>query len=274
MGLIDDIKNDVRKSGTNKGKIAYFKPGNKVRLRFLQELDAGMKVLFHDSFDAGINYPCQELYDRECQHHDDSDVRHKDQYIWSVWDYESKEVKLLMGKVNSCSPVPQLVGFYETYGTIVDRDYVITKTGQGTNQTWAVVPMDKVTFKNSAAKPFSKTKTMSILDKAFPAGDDEEDEPKQKRRHVEEDDDEAEVAYKKRKKAPVEDDEDEDEETPVKSKKKARRASDDYEGMTPRELYDACVEKDLTVKPRQSEEYYIKRLKAAEEEDEDDDDAW
>lgn len=264
MGLIDDIKNDVRKSGTNKGKIAYFKPGNKVRIRFLQELDEGIKVLFHDSFDAGINYPCQELYDRECKHHDDSDVRHKDQYVWSVWDYESKEVKLLMGKVNSCSPVPQLVGFYETYGTIVDRDYVITKTGQGTNQTWAVVPMDKVTFKNSAAKPFSKTKTMSILDKAFPAEDGE--------------DEEEEAVPKKRKKATVADDDDDDDDTPVKSKKKPKKASDDYEDMTPRELYSLCMGKELTVKPRQSEEYYIKRLKAAaaaeEEDDEDEDDAW
>lgn len=258
MGLIDDIKNQVKKSGTNKGKILYFKPGSKIRVRFLQELDEGMRVLFHDSFDAGINCPCQELFDRECVHHEDADVRHKDQFIWSVWDYETKEVKLLMGKVNNCSPVPLLVGFYETYGTIIDRDYVITKSGQGTNQTWAVVPMDKVKFRNDVAKPLSKAKTLSILDKAFPAGDDEEEEkPKTKKRKVE-----------------VEDDEDEEDDEPVVKKSTKKKAKEpELEDMTARELYDLCVEKDLTVKPRQSEEYYIKKLKAAEEE-EDEDEAW
>lgn len=295
MGLIEDIKNQVKKSGSNKGKILYFKPGVKVRVRFLQEMDEGMKVLFHDSFEAGINAPCQEVYDRECEYHEDETLRHRENYIWSTWDHEAKEVKLLMGAVNNFSPIPALVGFYETYGTITDRDYVITKTGSGTNQTWSIVPMDKARFRNEKAKPYSESKVLQILDKAFPcegSDKDEEEEPKKKPRKVarrdededddevpqkrkrsrvvEEDDDEEEEPPKKRKKPVVEDDEDEEEE-PAPKKKKAKKASD-YDDMTAKELYLECKDRGINVKPKMDEDYYISKLEASDEDG--DDEAW
>lgn len=296
MGLIDDIKNQARKAGSNKGKIVYFKPGVKNRVRFLHEMDEGMKVLFHDSFEAGVNVPCQELYDRDCEHHDDDTMRHADNYIWSVWDYESKEVKLLMGKVNNFSPIPSLVGFYDTYGSIKDRDYVITKNGSGTNQTWSIVPMDKVKFKNDKAKPFSERKVMEILDKAFPSDsdEDEDEEPKKKKKgkRRDEEDEEEDVAPKKRKKA-RDDDEDEDDEEPKKKKVKRKPepeedeeeedeedsdGEEDYEDMTALELYKLCKKRKIDVPSKKSERFYIKALEAADEdgdeEDEDDEDNW
>jgi hypothetical protein len=289
MGLIDDIKNDVRKSGTNKKKVTYFKPGVKVRIRFLEEMDDGMKILFHDSFDQGVNFPCQELYDRECDRHEDETLRHRNNYVWSVWNYDTKEVELLLGPVNNYSPIPLLMGMHDAYSTIMDRDYVITKNGKGTDQTWAVVPMDKSKFRNEKAKPLSEAKTLSVLDKAFPCDTEEEDEDykskskkKKKQAAEEDDDDEDYVPKKKAKKKPVDDDDDEDdEEAPRKKKKvvpdedddeedeaprKKRKAKKpDYEDMTARELYDECVERDINVKPRKDEEYYIEKL----EEDDD-----
>jgi hypothetical protein len=281
MGLIDDIKNDVKKSGTNKKKIVYFKPGVKTRVRFLEEMDDGVKILFHDSFDQGVNFPCQELYDRECDKHNDESLRHRDNYCWSVWNHDAKEVQLLLGPVNNYSPIPLLVGMYDAYGTITDRDYVITKTGKGTDQTWAVVPMDKSKFKNEKAKPFSEAKTLAILDKAFPVDEEEEDEkPKKKKKVVreDEDDDEDYVPKKKKKKPveededddedyeeaprkkkkPVDDEEDEDEEEAPRKKKKAKKL--DYEDMTAKELYRECKERGLNVKPQKDEDYYIEKL--------------
>ena len=66
MGLVDDIKSQVKKSGTNKGKFLYFKSGTKVRVRFLDDMEDGHKVTFHDSYAAGINVPCQEVFGKEC----------------------------------------------------------------------------------------------------------------------------------------------------------------------------------------------------------------
>ena len=39
MSLIDKMKNQVKQSGGNKGKIVYLKSGVKNRIRFLTELD-------------------------------------------------------------------------------------------------------------------------------------------------------------------------------------------------------------------------------------------
>ena len=127
MGLLDKIKNDVKKSGSNKGKIMFFREGQKVRVRFLNDMDDGMEVKFHDSFERGVNVPCQEHFGRNCAYCEDEDLRTRSQYVWSVYDYETKEVKLFMFAVNNCSPIPALMAMYENYGTLTDRDFVIRR---------------------------------------------------------------------------------------------------------------------------------------------------
>lgn len=254
MGLVDDIKNQVKKSGTNKGKFLYFKSGTKVRVRFLDDMDEGHKVRFHDSYAAGINVPCQEEFGHECPYCDDDELRTRDQYAWSVWDYDAKEVKILMAPVNQCSPVPALVSMYEAYGTLCDRDYVITKSGQQQSTTFSVVPMDKAKFRNDKAKPLSEQKFLQLLDKAFPCDDnnDDDDEPKKK--------------IKKRSEPKDEEWEDDEEKG--------------YEDMTAKELYKLCKSRDIDVETRKPAKYYITKLVEADEEetddwdDEEEDDDW
>ena len=74
-GLIGKMKNDVKKSGANKGKILYVREGSKVRVRFLQELDDGLEVIMHDSFEKGINVICQEQLGKSCKYCDEEDLR-------------------------------------------------------------------------------------------------------------------------------------------------------------------------------------------------------
>lgn len=263
MGLLDKIKSDVAKSGSNKGKFIYFREGQKVRVRFLNDMDEGMEVKFHDSFERGINVPCQELFGRNCAYCEDDDLRTRSQYVWSVYDYESKEVKLFMFAVNNCSPIPALMAMYETYGTLTDRDYVITVTGKQQNKTFSVVPMDKNKFRNEKAKPYSEKAILKMLDKAFPADDSDEDE------------DEDEVPVKKSK--------------PTKEKAKAKKsepedewddedadAEQDYSEMSPKELFKLCKERDIDCVPKRPAKYYINLLEeydAAQEDWGDDEDA-
>lgn len=258
-GLIAQMKEAVRKSGTNKGKFLYFKSGSKIRVRFLVDLDSGFKIPFHDSFQLGINVPCQTLFDRECRHCDDEELRHRDVYAWPVYDYDANEVKILMAAVNNSSPVPQLIGFYDSYGTVIDRDYVITRNGSGTSTNYSVVPMDKVAFRNKKAKPIVESKFMELLDKAFPDEDAEEDEaPKKKKK-------------KARKEEPEQDWEDDEE---IEEDEEL-----DYNDMSARELYDLCKERELNVKPKGKKAYYIDRLEEydeeeIEEDEEEEDDEW
>ena len=59
MGILSKIKADTQKSGGNKAKLIYFREGQKRRIRFLQDMDDGMEVVTHDSYDLGVNVVCQ-----------------------------------------------------------------------------------------------------------------------------------------------------------------------------------------------------------------------
>lgn len=273
MGLLDKIKNDAKKSGQNKSKFIYFREGQKQRIRFLQDMDEGMEIVFHDSFEQGINVPCQELFGRECKYCGDSDLRTRSQYCWSVWNYETSEVQLFMFAVNNCSPVPALVSMYEAYGTLLDRDYVISVSGKQQNKTFSVVPMDKVKFRNTKAKPYSKKAVLQFIDKAWPSDDepDEEDDedytPKKKQ---------SKSAKKTRDDYDVEDDYDED----VDVDDEDEDDDIDYESMSAKELFQLCKKRKIDAMPKKSQKYYIKLLEEYDEaqsdwgDDEDEDDEW
>ena len=179
MGLLDKIKNEAAKSGASKGKFIYFRPDEKKRIRFLQELDDGFEVQFHDNYERGINVPCQEIFGKDCPYCEDDDVRTRSLFAFSVYDYDAKEVKILMQAVNQCSAIPALVNMSETYGTITDRDYVLKKTGKGATSSFSIVPMDKNKFRNEKAKALSKKSFLKYLNQAFPCdanSDDDEDD--------------------------------------------------------------------------------------------------
>lgn len=244
MGIIDSIKTDVKKSGQNKNKIFYIREGQKARIRFLQDMDEGLEVLFHDSFESGINIPCREIFGDQCPYDDPDEaeslgIRTRSNYIWSVWNYDTKEVQLFMFKVNNCSPVPALLALYETYGTITDRDYIISVQGKQTNKTYSVVPMDKVKFRNEKAKPFSESQVYKILDKAYPYDGEESNNP-----------------------------DDYENEEP----------EDDYETKPAKTLYNECMKRGLDVKPKKSVNYYVNILreddKATDDWGDDDGEEW
>lgn len=274
MSLIDKIKADVKKGGQNKRKFTYFKEGQKQRIRFLQDMDEGMEIPFHDSYELGINVPCQELFDRECPYCDDESLRTRNQYVWSVYNYEAKEVQLFMYAVNNCTPIPALMAMYENYGTLTDRDYVISVTGKAQNKTYSVVPMDKVKFRNTKAKPYSNKAVLQMIDKAYPCEeteDEEEDEtPKRKKKK----------ATNKPVKKVIEEPE---EENDYNSEEEwdEEESENDYSSMTPLKLYKLCKEREIEAEKKKPAKYYINLLEeydnAQEEwggEDEDSEDEW
>lgn len=269
MSILSKIKSGVKKSGSNKGKLLYLKPDSKTRVRFLHEIESGIEVRMHDSFDRGVNVVCQTHFGKDCDYCEDETLRTREAYVWAVWDYDAKEVKLFLGHANNFSPLPALIAMYESYGTIMDRDYILQRDGAGTGTRYSVVPMDKVKFTNSKAKPYSEKKMLDILNKAFPADDAEDDEeeedeetPKQKALRLKK-----EKAAKAKAKAKEEEDEEDDEEE-----------ENEYDDMSPKELYMECIERGLKAKKKQKAVYYVDMLLENdienEEEDEGEDDDW
>lgn len=276
MSLIDKIKADVKKGGSNKRKFTYFKEGQKQRIRFLQDMDEGMEITFHDSFELGINVPCQELFDRECPYCDDESLRTRSQYVWSVYNYEANEVQLFMYPVNNCTPIPALMAMYENYGTLTDRDYVISVTGKQQNKTYSVVPMDKVKFRNAKAKPYSNKAVLQMIDKAYPCEgteDEEEDEaPKRKKKK----------ASKKPVKKVIEEPEEENDYDGEEEWDEAEESENDYSSMTPLKLYKLCKEREIEAEKKKPAKYYINLLEEydnaqddwGDAEDDEDADEW
>lgn len=275
MGLVDKIKADVKKSGQNKSKFIYFREGTKQRVRFLVDMDDGMEVTFHDSFERSINVPCQEHFGRSCPYCEEEELRTRSQYVWSVYNYETKEVQLFMFPVNNCTPIPALMAMYENYGTIVDRDYVISVSGKQQNKTFSVVPMDKVKFRNEKAKPFSEKAILKMLDKAFPCDadiDDEEEEEVPKKRTPKS------VGGKKSNKKVEPEDDYEDDDYEENWEEEDDEDIIDYSEMSPKELYQLCKERKIKVPPKKTAKFYINQLeeydKAHEDWEDEDEDEW
>lgn len=263
MGKIklSSIKNEIKKSGTSKGKFLFFKEDSKVRVRFLTDMEDGLEVPFHDSYQLGVNVPCQETFGRDCEYCEDDNLRTRNMYVWSVYDYESKEVKLLMAAVNNCSPVPALASLYESYGTLTDRDYEIKRIGKGQNTTYSVIPLEKMKFRNTKVKAMSEQAMLKCIDKAYPADnsedlEEEEDEPKKNKKKGTKTNNKP---LKGKMNEPEDDDNWDDEEE-----------ENNYESMSAKELFQLCKDREIDCKPKKTKEYYIDLLEEADEEDSDD----
>lgn len=249
MGILESIKKAATETGGNKSKIMYWKSGDKKRIRFLTDMEDGKEIKFHDSFSKSVNVPCQKIFGKECPYCENGELRTRTQYVWSAYDYDSEEVKLFMFPYNNCTPVPALVQMYETYGSMIDRDYLITRTGKQKETSYGVVPMDKAKFRNDKAKPFSVSSILKILNAAYPPDvninvDDEEE--------TIEDDDlpfTAGEEEKPKKKVKTTEKEEEEEETKL-----------DYSEMTAKQLYKLCDERGIICEMKKPAKYYIEML--------------
>lgn len=272
MGILNRIKEETKKSGQSKGKFIYFREGEKKRVRFLTEFDDGMEIIFHDSFEQGVNVPCQEMYGKDCEYCETEGLRTRSLFAWSVYDYDAKEVKILMQAVNNCTAVPALMALYENYGTLLDRDLVITRSGKQQSTTYAVIPQDKNKFRNEKAKALSDDRILKYLAQAYPDenAEDEEDEdfdekPAKKRSQSAK----SKPASSNKKKPEPEEEEDWDDEEAI-----------DYSELSAKELYQLCKERDIEAVAKKPEKYYIRLLEEYDQANEDwgdeeeDDDDW
>lgn len=223
--LLDKMREQINKSGSNKKEILYFAKDTVKRVRFLQELDTGYAFEFHNDFDLKIMELCHDPEDHEnCKLCEDG-IYIQEMFVWSVWDYDSNSVKLLQFKASGVSPVPQFMEYFEEYGTILDRDYKIKKVGQGQGGSFAVTPLDKVRFKNAKAKAMSRKAVQDILEKAWPSKANEEAD-------LEEEEDEEKKPSKKSK----------------KGKKKEKSLREKFEELSMKDLKNICLEIGMSKK--------------------------
>lgn len=182
--VLDMMKQKVAQSGGSRKEILYFKEGTKKRIRFLQEFDTGYHFQFHSDFNTKLYDMCKDPEDHEDCPYCQSNVPLKDEFAYSVFDYDSNEVKIFKFRVTSQSPAPALIEMFEQFGTIMDRDYTIKKVGKGTGSSYVVTPLDKEKFRGKG-KAYSEKEVLKILKEAYGnealnKDDDDEDEAPKK----------------------------------------------------------------------------------------------
>lgn len=172
--IVQMMKERISKSGKGQKDIFFVKKDGRVRVRFLTDLEESVVVPFHTKWKE-FNHPCLELYGKDCPNCHNSDANTAEFFVFTVWNYETKRCELFIYKATKCTPIPALVTMYETYGTICDRDYVISRQGEATDTVYTVVPMERKKFRGDE-QPFGKKQVLKMLLKAYPPETDEEDE--------------------------------------------------------------------------------------------------
>ena len=226
--LIAEMKAKIAASGTSKKEMLYFGKDSVKRVRFLQELDTGYVFEFHNDWVANILELCKDPEDHENCPLCEQGIKIYENFAWSVWDYDSNSVRILLFKANGVSPIPSFIEMYEEFGTIMDRDYKIKKVGQGQGGSFVVTPLDKERFNNKKAKPFTKKQMQEILEKAYAKQEVEEDDD-------DEEEDEEEVTSKKSKKQ-------------AKKKKQKKSLRSRFEELSFKELKEIGLEIGLSKK--------------------------
>lgn len=258
MSILDSIKKAAKEQGGDRAKIMYWKDGDKKRIRFINDMEDGVEVMFHNSFKDNINALCLKQVGKECPYCGDERVKDKKLFAWSVWDYEAEEVKIFMFVASSkCSPILNLASMYEDYGTLMDRDYNIKREGKQLNTNYSVIPMDKKKFIESA-KPYTKKSLFAILEKAYPA-DETEKEEKMKDEDLPFRESKGEAAVKAG-------DTKDFEEVNIDDFEEIKP---DYSEMSAKQLYKLCKESGIIVEERKSAKYYIEQLEKWEMSNED-----
>ena len=194
MGLIDRMKKKIKETGTSKKDVFYVGADAKKRIRFLQEFDTGFEFTFHNNWNEGIFALCLEHTGGDCPYcnSDDENLKTNTMYAWSVYDYDSNKVEILLYKATGITPVPAFIEFFDEYGTIMDRDYTIKKVGKGTSGNITVLPGERTKFRNSKVKAYNEKQVIKLLSAAYPCSPTDTDD--------EDEDEEVEVKKSKRTK--------------------------------------------------------------------------
>lgn len=162
LSVINSIKKDIDKSSKGFKNLFILGTDNKARVRFLSDLGKAIVVPEHDKFGEMYPTPClAKNFDKVCKYCEKEGIRLRDTFVWTIWDYEAKEKKILKAPATRQSVVPHLCSAFETYGTLLTRDFVISKRGKRQNTTYSVMALDKEEFKKKK-KPFTRDEVLEL----------------------------------------------------------------------------------------------------------------
>lgn len=240
-GLLDKIKAESTKVAKSQNKKFYTRDGDMKQIRFLQDLDDGYTIKYHEKYENGnmTVTPCLEEFDMDCPYCNDASFKDVTMYVWSIWDYDAEEVKLFMYKYTSKTPLPHIFEHFKINGTLIDRDYVIKQIGERTNKSFMIMAQQPSKFRNTKVKAYSQQAVWNMIKKAD---------------------------------ANIKDDEE------ILDNEELEVMKTDYDDMSVVELYKECIKREIKIAKKLDRSDYLKALldddKKVDEWSDDDTDEW
>lgn len=225
------MKKQAAEVANSKEGIASFHDKG-TRIRILEEFDSPgiVSVVTHrGTNDNRVDeFACRESLEGElCMGCDDDNLKSRERYGITIYNVEENRRELMFEAINGqWSPMFDLLAYFEKHGdTLMDRDYIITRTGSGIGMKFTVTPQAPQKF-NLAGKPkglpYSRKKKLDLIKRAYPI-------PADYKQSVNDDYDYA--------------------------------ADDDYDNKTNRELYDICKSRNIAAETHKDVDYYINLLR-------------
>lgn len=178
-GSMKDMKKDLKRGGG--GSYLTFIPADGITVRFMDEPHEWFKYFEHYDPEVKKSFPCTE----DCKGCDEGLDRRK-RYLVNVVDTtENKVIQLVIPP----SLVQSLTKKYDKFGTILDRDYELSKEGTGMDTSYSDLYEQPSKIKMSRYEGDKKDCEEILLKIVEAMEDDEEDD----------DDDEDEKPSKKSK---------------------------------------------------------------------------
>lgn len=172
MGFLEEMMGEITDRGNKKGSILDIAEGSSATVRFLTDADDILKISIHSRYINGVkgfnyNLPCPLAYGHtQCALEGKDDKKQggnrdtKNTFGLIVFDYRDSKIKVMFYKANMCSPLERIGNFFSDVGTLLGRDFVITRnTGKGIETRYTV----------KAGKPAQlPQEAQNIVDSTFP----------------------------------------------------------------------------------------------------------
>lgn len=170
VGSVKKLRSNLKKSSGGAGFYTRIPEDGSVVGRFLTEPD--LWVSFYEHYDPVRKYfPCSDDCDG-CAEGDNPSQR----YLANFVDVdENKVIPLLLSKTLASS----LLKKYDKFGTMVDRDYELSRTGSGMDVEYDAIPEAPSKMNVSRYDPID---LWELVENQLPSDDDDDDEEDEKPR--------------------------------------------------------------------------------------------
>lgn len=162
---VKSLRNNLKKGGGGAGFMKRVPEDSSLTVRFMTEPDGW--VMFFEHYDAVRKfYPCVDDGCPGCAEGD----RPSQKYLANAVDVdENAVIPLLLAKTCASSVLKK----YDKYGTLLDRDYEISRTGTGRDTEYEAIPESP---RKMNLNRFEELDLWALVEAQLPSEEDDDDD--------------------------------------------------------------------------------------------------